>query len=260
MVKEQPESRILAKPRAFSLKQEYLNYIIQKELLGMDATTDSIFKKKRGISTIEDALSETFSKFIGKTDKEIKNTIGWNGGGKAKNYKRLLVNKILGVQNKVEEFEKANITLRVITLESSGKLTESISFPSFNYNEIVNQSWYDEQNETMADFHLTLETQKFLFVVFQKVKNSEDIYLKKFQFWNFPMEHLSEAQKVWEKTVNCIKKGDYSNLPKITESVVAHVRPHGKNSQDKVLTPQGTMEMKRCFWLNAKFIEGFINE
>ncbi len=84
--------------------------------------------------------------------------------------------KILGVQNKVEEFEKANITLRVITLESSGKLTESISFPSFNYNEIVNQSWYDEQNETMADFHLTLETQKFLFVVFQKVKNFESFW------------------------------------------------------------------------------------
>ena len=33
--------------------------------------------------------------------------------------------------NKVEEFEKANVTMKVVTLEHNGQLKESMSFPYF---------------------------------------------------------------------------------------------------------------------------------
>ena len=69
------------------------------------------------------------------------------------------------------------------------------------------------------------------------------------------MKDISEAESVWQKTIDCINEGRYEDLPKISESAVAHVRPHGKNSQDTIITPQGTMEMKKCFWLNAKYIQ-----
>lgn len=252
----QPESDIPAKPRAFSLKQQYLNFLIQKRLLGRDVNTDSIFKKVRRIESVEDAFKERFAPYIGMTDSEIRRNIGWSEATKAKNYKRLLVNRMLGVSsNRIEELEKANITLKVITLEHTGKLKESMSFPTFDYNELLHQDWYDEEGETMADFHLLLETQKFLLVIFQKVKGTDDIVFKKTIFWNFPMKDLAEAQRVWEKTKDCIKEGRYEDLPKIRESEVAHVRPHGKDSSDTLKTPQGTQEMKRCFWLNAKYIQ-----
>lgn len=256
VVRDQAISRIPAKPRAFSLKQQYLNYLIQKELLGADVKKDSIFRKERRISNIEDAFKEKFHKFIGKSDIEIREIIGWKESTQAKNYKRLLVNKMLGVSsNKIEELEKANILLKVITLESTGTLKESLSFPAFDYKDIILQSWYDEENQTMADFHLMLETQKFLFVVFQKTKSGDDVVLKKIQFWNFPMEDIAEAKKVWEKTIDCIKENRYEDLPKVTQSKVAHVRPHGKNSKDTIETPQGTREMKKSFWLNAKYVQ-----
>lgn len=256
VVRDQPMNRAPAKPRAFSFKQQYINYLIQTKLLGEKTNTDSIFKKQRRIETIEDVIKEKFSVFIGKTDKEILNKLGSNLGTKAKSYKRLIVNRILDVNsNNIEELEKANITLKVITLEHTGTLRESMSFPAFDYKDLVTQIWNDEEEESMADFHLQLETKKFLFVVFQKQKGSAHIVLKKTMFWNFPMKDISEAESVWQKTIDCINEGRYDKLPKLKDSHVAHVRPHGKDSTDTISTPQNTQEMKRCFWLNAKYIQ-----
>lgn len=256
VVRDQPMNRTPAKPRAFSFKQQYINYIIQTKLLGEKTNTDSIFKKQRRIETIEDAVKEKFYQFIGKTDKEILTSLNSNLGSKSKSYKRLIVNRILGVEsNNIEELEKANITLKVITLEHTGTLKESMSFPAFDYKDLVTQSWFDEEEESMADFHLQLETKKFLFVIFQKQKESEDIVLKKTMFWNFPMKDIGEVERVWNKTVDCINEGRYDELPRIKDSNVAHVRPHGKDSKDTIETPQKTQEMKRCFWLNAKYIQ-----
>lgn len=259
VVRDQPMARTPAKPRAFSFKQQYINYLIQTKLLGEKINTDSIFKKQRRIESIEDAIKEKFSPFIGKTDKEILNTLNSNLGTKAKSYKRLIVNRILDVNSdNIEELEKANITLKVITLEHTGTLRESMSFPAFDYKDLVTQIWNDDDEESMADFHLQLETKKFLFIIFQKQKGSEEIILKKTMFWNFPMKDIAEVESVWQKTVNCINEGRYDDLPKSKDSHIAHVRPHGKDSTDTIETPQGTQEMKRCFWLNAKYIQHVI--
>ncbi len=256
VVRDQPMNRAPAKPRAFSFKQQYINYLIQTKLLGEKTNTDSIFKKQRRIETIEDVIKEKFATFIGKTDKEILSKLGSNLATKAKSYKRLIVNRILGVNsNNIEELEKANITLKVITLEHTGTLRESMSFPAFDYKDLVTQIWNDDEEESMADFHLQLETKRFLFVVFQKQKGNANIVLNKTMFWNFPIKDLYEAENVWQKTIDCINEGKYDKLPKLKDSHVAHVRPHGKDSTDTIETPQKTQEMKRCFWLNAKYIQ-----
>ena len=206
-------------------------------------------------------MRSKFSRFIGKTDKQILAILKDKIEVKPKQYKRMLVNRILCVKgNRIEELEKANVTLRVITLESSGSLMESLSFPAFDYKDLVTQVWYDDEAEEMSDFHLQLETKKFLFVVFQKIKGSDDIVLKKTMFWNFPMKDLDEVESVWSKTIHCINEGRYEDLPKVSESDIAHVRPHGKDSQDTLETPQGTQEIKRSFWLNAKYIQKVVTE
>lgn len=260
VVRDQPMNRTPAKPRAFSFKQQYINYLIQTKLLGNKINTDSIFKKQRRLVSIEDVIKEKFEPFIGKTDKEILNKLHSNLGNRAKSYKRLIVNRILGIDtNNIEELVKANITLKVVTLEKTGTLRESISFPAFDYKDLVTQTWFDDKDEIMADFHLQLETKKFLFIVFQKQEGENDIVLKKAFFWNFPMKDIGESERVWQKTIDCINEGRYEDLPKMKDSLVAHVRPHGKNSQDTIETPQKTQEMKRSFWLNAKYIQKAID-
>jgi DNA mismatch repair endonuclease MutH len=256
-VREQASGRIPAKPRAFSFKQQYMNHLVRTRLLGQKADSDSIFRKQRRISTIESAIQDKIAPFIGKTDAEILSALGVMDLNKAaKAYKRNLVNRILQVESDhIEELDKANITLRVMTLEPSGALRESISFPAFDYKELASEVWQDDEQEVMADFHIELETKKFLFVIFQKQPDSDDIVLKKAMFWNFPAADMPEAEKVWRKAADCVNEGRYDDMPKMSESSVAHVRPHGKDSSDKIETPQGTLEIKRSFWLNAKYIQ-----
>jgi DNA mismatch repair endonuclease MutH len=281
VVRDAP-GRVKAKPRAFSFKQPYLNFLIQRELLGRDVDTESLFKKKRRLVTIEDLVKEKFAPFIGKTDSQIKKRVGWDIKKKPKQWKRMLANRMLGVKsNKIEELEKGNITLKAITLESNGSLKESISFPAFNYKDLVNEVWYDEERQEMGDFHAQLETKRFLFIVFQKQEDSDEIVLKKIKFWNFPMKDIGQARDVWEKTIDCINDGKIvksisvdKNGKEIRKTFfpgqdfngVAHVRPHGKNADDTKELPvsdelTGESEYtKHCFWLNAKYILKAITE
>lgn len=256
VVRDQPRSSVPAKPRAFSLKQTYLNYLIQKNLLGIDPDGESLYEGERTDVTIDEIVEGRLRPYIGKTDREILALLGWDTESRPKNYKRLLANRMLTGKgaNRIEEFEKANVTLRVVTLEHDGTLRESISFPAFDYKDLVTQVWYDDQEEVMAEFHAQLETKRFLFIVFQKQQDGS-IFLKKAKFWNFPIEDLAEAERVFDSAVACIEDGRYGDLPKMADSPVAHVRPHAKDGNDTLETPHGTREIKRSFWLNAKYIQ-----
>lgn len=55
-------------------------------------------------------------------------------------------------------------------------------------------------------------------------------------------------------------RGVSNDLPKQSESEVAHVRPHGRNAQDKLPLPDGRMMTKQCFWLNHGYLERQIRE
>jgi hypothetical protein len=62
-----------------------------------------------------------------------------------------------------------------------------------------------------------------------------------------------EAQRVWEETKARVAI-DATNLPRQKDSYVAHVRPKGRDGEDKLPTPQGGMYLKQCFWLNSSYI------
>ena len=63
----------------------------------------------------------------------------------------------------------------------------------------------------------------------------------------------------WKDFLKRIKNKEANKLPSLKENDVSHVRPHGRNSNDKIDTGYGTEEVKKCFWLNAKYIEREIN-
>lgn len=261
VVRDQPMSRVPAKPRAFALKQSYLNYLIQRKLLGVRTEGESIYEGEAPDMTIEQVVEDKLSPYIGKTFDEIMGMVGWRTEKNPKNLNRLLANRMLtgSGSNRIEEFEKANVTLKAVTLEADGTLTESISFPAFDYKELVDQVWYDEAADVMADFRADLEMDRFLFVVFQRTEAGTTV-LRKWRFWNFPPQDLGEAERVFDLAVACVREGRYKDLPGIGDSPIAHVRPHGADGKDTQETPQGTQEVKKSFWLNAKYIERVLSE
>ena len=242
-LRKQPFSGERAKARAFSFKQGYINKLIEGHIgdvvsLGINAAV-----------TFEEATQMRFKPFIGKTVVEISQELGYSKKS-SKGFLKDIANRILARDgHTVLELDKAGIELKTIRLTQAGKPRESMSFPGFKYLEIINEDWED------SSFYEKLE-HKFLFVIFRADKNEVE-RLFKVVYWNMPYEDRLEAKRVWEETKKRVSI-DASNLPKMSENSVAHVRPKARDGQDKLLTPQGDMQVKKCFWLNSGYIASVV--
>lgn len=279
--RKQPNSKELAKQRAFSLKSSYVNSIIDELLEKRQKKEKAEIPRKIALLTpldrgIEDALNRKFNPYYGKSIIEVCNQLGIKISG-AKNFYRIVINKILGGREDalISEIEKAGIKIKVIRLTSEGKIPEHIAFPNFSFIEVAETQWDDSELKEM------LETTKYLFVVlkmdcknseFQKLTKTEKfekLKLDKILLWNMPMEDIEDSARVmWEKTkdvivngieINKVGKKRYNNFPNASDSETMHVRPHGKNALDTNPLPNGEEFTKQCFWFNKEYIEKVIS-
>ena len=105
--------------------------------------------------------------------------------------------------------------------------------------------------------------EKFMFVVFKQSFDGDYVF-HVVKFWKMPAYDLEEVRRVWERTIRIIKNGvielpdGKNNLPKQSESRVAHVRPHARNADDVDQLPDGRWMTKQCFWLNNSYIESIL--
>ena len=212
-------------------------------------------------TTFEECVIRRLSAYYGKTQAMLKKQFEIEST--AKNLNEVLLSKMLGVEGKIaytEEFQNASIVPKTIRVQQSGHIKESMSFPTFRFTEIIKETWED------SEFRNYLEPTKFLFVIFQENPFGEYVF-QRVLFWNIPSEDLEEVRRVWERTVQIIKEGVQlrfdgkvmrNNLPKQSESRVAHVRPHARDMSDTYPLPDGRSMPKQCFWLNRTYIEDVI--
>lgn len=261
-VREQPFSDVLAKQRAYSLKSSYMTRILRTYIFG-EQTDEHIITDWRDLqeTTFEAFITNKVKPYYGKTQAELKALFGVESS--AKNLNEILLARMLGISGKLaytEEFQNANIIPKTIRIQKNGHIKESMSFPTFRFTEIINETW---EESTLLDY---LEPAKFLFVVFRENNEGEYVF-EKIQFWNIPFEDLEDVRKVWERTVEVIKDGvelrfdgrvTHNNFPKSSENRVAHVRPHAKDSTDTYPLPDGRTMPKQCFWFNRSYIESIL--
>lgn len=277
-VRKQPFSEIAAKQRAYSLKPGYLNHIIANISQAETDVYGKIIEHPETLddnNSIEDIILLKFVPFYGMSASEIEDYLKLKLK-KSYQYYPALTKAILGVEidKQIEEFQKADIEIKAIRVEENNSIEQSISFPAFKFEQIYNESWRESELKDLTE-------KKFLFVFFKK--NNGEYYLNKTQFWNMPFNDRNEVRKVWLNTKKQIQNGtifkDYAlkkngdlmyskkgnpikknNLPKLKDSNVCHVRPHGTDSthtyplpiEDKKLK---TMKYsKQCFWLNANYV------
>lgn len=268
--RKQPNNNLLAKQRAYSLKQGYVNHIIasisgqENQTYGKLLPSKEVAKKK----TIEEIVLSKFQPNYGKTVDEIIQSLPIILNMKAKGFYANLTKAILDIEldKKIEEFEKADITIKAVRLKENNLPKEDISFPAFKYMELINEEW------DTSNFKNLLE-HKFLFVFFQLHGNQ--LVLRKVKFWNMPFQDIEDAKKVWKKTIEVIndgsivreikivkngKKSRLTNFPNKNFSSVSHVRPHARDADDTYPLPvRDKLTMldaytKHCFWLNANYI------
>lgn len=265
-LREQPFSNIKAKQRAYSLKQSYMTGILRRFIFGSE-------QNERIIQNINDIKNSTFeamvisrlSPYFGRTRLSLIEEYDLND--KSKDANERIIAAVLGVQGKVSqtaEFQMANITPKTVRLRYDGSIQENMSFKAFRAKELLNQEWEN------SDLKELFETTKFMFIIFRSIdEHSSNQIFQGAIFWNMPQQDLDEVERVWRMTVDVIKKGVrftkkngriYNNLPKSTESPIAHVRPHARDREDFDELPDGRLMTKQCFWLKRTYIENILND
>lgn len=259
-VRKQPFSDIPAKQRAYSLKSSYMTQVLNTYIFG-NSVNERVIKDWHDLkkNTFEDIIVDKLKPFFGKTQQELKTLFSVEST--AKNLNEVLLAKMLGVTGKIaytDEFQKACIVPKAIRVQKTGKIKENMSFPTFDFIKLSKETEWEE-----SDLYNYLAPTKFLFVIFQENDNGELVF-DRVKFWNIPNDDLEEVHRVWQRTVDTIRKGVQliptkqgisNNLPKQSESPIAHVRPHGKDGSDKLPLPDGRMMTKQCFWLNRSYVE-----
>jgi len=267
----QPFSSIPAKQRAYSFKTSYMTQLLNDYVLGVK-TSEKIIKNPNELEnrTFDQIVIDKFKPFLGRSKEELKTLLQVDSTAKSDN--ALIVAKILEISDiqNADEFVKANIKTKTIKQSYKGPIKESMSFPTFKFEEIIKEEW---ETSTLRD---TFAMAKFLFVVFTE-KADQALILSKVLFWNMPESILdSEVKAVWEDTVSKIKAGRVfkelndrnqrlTHFMGIKDNPVSHVRPHATNALDtyplpvKDVTSEATKYTKQCFWLNASYIRKVID-
>lgn len=199
-------------------------------------------QKQNFLNVMSNYYGVNQSKLILKLDIEIKN-------GLPKNIRNIIAQSILKNYEKKEKISFQNILLKTIRINENNTLLESMSFTQIKYNEIIKESWLN------SDLYKTLSSE-FIFLIF-KVKNKDDNdpIFQSAKFWKMSEADLDLVNKFWELTKESIRIGDYKNFITIKNNFICHVRTKGLNNKDLMKTPQGTIEPKRGYWLNASYLK-----
>ncbi len=270
-MRTQPFSDIMAKQRALSLKSSYMTSLFHKStdvnMMVIDASDrpksaeDSIFldEWEEGTS-FERYVLRRFNRFVGLTCRKIEEMIGINLDDWPKQYYNTLTLAMLGIFHKkhIREFEEANIQIKTIRLKLDGSSKESMSFPSFKYEDIVKQTW-----ET-CDFYEQID-HKFFFSIFQfntshpEKEKRKDLTFKGAFFWSVPDDDFKIIEEVWIDTKEKILAEDFDHFIKASDDRISHIRPHGRDSND-TYPYKGKEYVKRCFWFNDRYIARIVKD
>lgn len=269
-VRKQPFSNIMAKQRAFCLKQSYMTALVRK-YIGNYEDVEKVLKNTNESFTA--FVNNIINKYKNKTTKELIKVLKINPNTKAKNINSMIISRMFNVKSKLrdtDEFQKANIIPKTIRVEENGRIIESMSFPAFKFTEIVNTD-FEESN-----IKNELETTKYMFFIFKKI--NKDYIFKGIKLWNMPETTIdSEVKSMYEKTQNIIKTGNIvnhidnrgrriTNFPGMSDNGICHVRPHGRDSSDTYPLPTKdkltglNSFTKQCFWINNSYLKEIIKE
>jgi len=248
--REQVGSSVKAKQRAFSLKVKYLKVVLES-LQGRYRDAEPIVRslnELEGRKGLDELIVRKFDRYIGKSIDDIERMVPFKLNRDSKDYPAALARAMLGIsKRKIEEFDKADVIMKVVRLKKDGMPKESMSFKAFRYEDIIKEEWDESTLREMM-------SKKFFFVIF-RYREDGALILERVMFWNIPHRDLeSEVKKCWEETVRRIKNKQAENLPKMSENKICHVRPHGTKGET-FPTHYGKDVKKQSFWLNARYLK-----
>ena len=268
-----------ARARAFSLKRSYMDYVLHHYAVRAHEA-ESVIRDPHELErrTLADYVTSTINRHVGRTDRELCDMLGLEYTGNKAQWTTIAY-RLLGIQgDRAAEFEKAGIRVRTLRPEPNGtSLKESVPILNIDFLALATED--DWEDAELRDF---LSDMRYLLVVFQKDAGG-DVVLRGCRLWGMPEDTLDgPVQECWLRTRDAIRSGvkltrkvsktgkvSYVNdLPKISDGLVAHVRPRAKQAaylleygieignveRDAEPMPDGRWMTRQAFWLNSNYM------
>ena len=248
---KQPYSAILAKPRAYSLKNSYMTGILN--------SIDSIVVNDTNeFKTVEEYVLAKLRPYIGKSQLEILEEItGQTYKEKIpKNLNKMITDKIIGKDDELEEkhdlFKKTSFIIKNSPITPKGKYRERMSFRNLTLSEFED-TWEDSY------WKLFFDETTILNILWKEPKsgskNGERI-LEGVNRISFNDDDLDSIEKSYNMVKETIEKENISLLPypNSFENQILEIGPKGQKSDDAYNTFFNKDVTKTCFFLNKEIL------
>ena len=268
----QPRSSKKALKRAFALKQSFTGqrWLQVHKNIKFESLIDSL--KIKASHDLEETLLKKLHGFTGMTLGVFAQRFNIDIP-KGKNAAATIVKKAIGFKNvnsRIKEFEQTGVEIRIVPVRSFDKRPwEAVSFPSFRLSEFIGEKW---DNSLLKDY-----VDRILFIPIyrdeQRTPLSERTIEQAF-FWTPSKEEEEMIKKEWKRYQDEVwqgkckvikeKRGDVirevTGLSKESQTMMIHIRPHGKDRTDRDVNRLGNSVVKQSFWLNKAFVHKLIKK
>ncbi|MCR8743904.1 Sau3AI family type II restriction endonuclease [Romboutsia lituseburensis] len=252
--KTQPKSNILAKPRAFSLKNGYITGILRS----IDISSQVLAKYK----TAQEYIYEKLKPYIGMTQKEIWEQVSGivfkEGDAIPKNLNKMISDRIIGKDKELgkidDVFNKVIYEIKNLPVDKDNYPLERLSFKNLHL-EAFEYEWNDSE---WKDY---FEEISFIVITYEgskKSKNGERV-LKDVKNISFTQEDIDLFGKSYNMVREAIKSKDISKLPypKSYENQILEIAPKGVKGDDAY--NNFFKGNKTCFMMDKDFVSSKIN-
>jgi DNA mismatch repair protein MutH len=264
----QPNSLEDAKPRAYSFKTGFMTRLYREIIHKIGPYIPQFVSDDEWMKdTLEETYKNKLAKYYGKTVSELKTLFSFKTNPKDINFR--IAQKMLGLSGRMsstQEMLDAGIKLKTVRLNQDGVPHESMSFPTFEFSELIRTTWEESEiREIFVDWKLML----FVF----KDNEKGDSYFERIVFWNIPNKIVDGPIKnMFEYCAKLIATGEalYFNKKGIVldkfpkekrnSNGVCHIRPHASKAVNVFQLPVTdkatgkTAYTKQCFWFNKEFV------
>lgn len=253
----QPFSDILAKPRAYSLKNAYMTGILRGS---SDSQTLLTFESepKTDFKTVIGYVKNKLNPHFGKTQVEIlENITGKKYEDKIpKNISKMISDELIGkdeeLPKKHELFAKTNFVIKNLPIQENGKPRERMSFKTISLSDF-DENWEDSYWKSYFE-----ETNIITICYAEKNKSRNGFrILTDVKQMTFDDEDLDSFEKTYNQIKLAIEKEDVNLLPTSTngfKNQMLEIAPKGIKGDDAYVNFFRRDKTKVAFMISKKLL------
>jgi len=270
---QQPNTTFESKAlkRAFTLKQSFTNQL-WNEL--NDEVYESILEHLHitSMQDFEKAILKALYKYENKSIEEISKLFAINIPN-GKNQVATIIKKAIGFKNvraKIKEFEQLGIIVKTVKVRKKDLMPlEDISFATMKLQDFEKEEYetaifreYIHKILFIPVYHegITLDKKFLGHPFFWSPSSKEEEIIKK--EWHMYQEEVRSGKCKTIRVKTNSKRGykEVSSLSKASQTSIIHMRPHGRDANDRDSDSLGNSIVKQCFWLNKRFVQKLLIE